>query len=194
MSYRGLKRWKSDTHGNTHTHTHTSALQLKITFFDVLDYSEYSDTNISKKKIFHENIAFLVRKQNYVILVFLFSLNVADQHCDENEKESEEEGRRLVRKETDKGFILIHASPSRRALTQPPATDDGATPYSKQHTREFVGETTHPPRSRASTSITDHTSVVLSEPFCCHILRFLATSWTQHRRPLVGQEYIPHEG
>ena len=193
MSYRGLKRWKSDTHANTHTHTYIRTpaknhIFRRFRLFWVLwqDYLE--------KKIFHENIAFLVRKQNYVILVFLFSLNVADQHCDENEKESEEEGRRLVRKETDKGFILIHASPSRRALTQPPATDDGATPYSKQHTREFVGETTHPPRSRASTSITDHTSVVLSEPFCCHILRFLATSWTQHRRPLVGQEYIPHEG
>ena len=33
-----------------HTHTHTSGRQLKITFLDVLDYSEYLDTNIRKKK------------------------------------------------------------------------------------------------------------------------------------------------
>ena len=46
MSYWGLKRWKSDTH--THTHTYTSGRQLKIKFSDVLDYSEYSDTDISK--------------------------------------------------------------------------------------------------------------------------------------------------
>ena len=37
------------THAHTHTHTDTSGLQLKITFLDVLDYSEYSDTNISNK-------------------------------------------------------------------------------------------------------------------------------------------------
>ena len=36
--------------GHTHTraHTHTSGRQLKIKFFDVLDYSDDSDTNISK--------------------------------------------------------------------------------------------------------------------------------------------------
>ena len=45
MNYRGLKSLKSDTH--TRTHTHTSERQLKITFLNVLDYSEYSDTNIS---------------------------------------------------------------------------------------------------------------------------------------------------
>ena len=50
MSYRGFKRWKSDTYTHARTHTHTSGRQLKITFLDVLDYSEYSDTNISKKK------------------------------------------------------------------------------------------------------------------------------------------------
>ena len=37
-------------HIQTYAHTHTSGRQLKITFLDVLDYSEYSDTNISKKK------------------------------------------------------------------------------------------------------------------------------------------------
>ena len=60
MSYRGLKLWKSDTHA--HTHTHTSGRQLKSRFLDVLDYSEYSDTNISKF-FFHENIASSMRKQ-----------------------------------------------------------------------------------------------------------------------------------
>ena len=40
-----------------HTHTHTrartqpSGRKLKIIFLEVLDYSEYSDTDISKKKI-----------------------------------------------------------------------------------------------------------------------------------------------
>ena len=48
MSYRSFKRWKSDTY--SHTQTHASGRQLKITFLDVLDYSECSDTNISKKK------------------------------------------------------------------------------------------------------------------------------------------------
>ena len=36
--------------GYPRTHTHTSGRQLKITFFDVLYYSEYSNTNMSKKK------------------------------------------------------------------------------------------------------------------------------------------------
>ena len=44
MSYLALKCWKSDTHA----HTHPSGRQLKITFLDVLDYSEYLDTNIRK--------------------------------------------------------------------------------------------------------------------------------------------------
>ena len=58
MSYRGFKRWKSDTYTrtHTHTHTHTSGRQLKITFLDVSDYSEYSDTNISKKKFLSKNV------------------------------------------------------------------------------------------------------------------------------------------
>ena len=48
----------SDVENRTHTytrtlaHTHTSGRQLKITFLDVSDYSEYSDTKISKKKFF----------------------------------------------------------------------------------------------------------------------------------------------
>ena len=32
--------------GHTRSQTHTSGRQLKMTFLDVLDYSEYSDTNI----------------------------------------------------------------------------------------------------------------------------------------------------
>ena len=42
--------------------------QLKITFLDVLDYSEYFDTNISNF-FFHENIASAVRQQ-YTFSVF----------------------------------------------------------------------------------------------------------------------------
>ena len=49
---------------HTRTHTHTSGRQLKIPFLGVLDYFEYSDTNISKNFFFHENIAFSMRKQN----------------------------------------------------------------------------------------------------------------------------------
>ena len=45
------------THTNTHTHTHTSGRQLKIKFLDVLDYSEYSDTNVLKN--------FFSRKQQW---------------------------------------------------------------------------------------------------------------------------------
>ena len=65
MSYRGFKRWKSDTytHAHTHTHTHTSRRQLKITFLDVWHYSEYSDTDISKKTFFTKTASSLT-KQN----------------------------------------------------------------------------------------------------------------------------------
>ena len=47
-----------------HTHIHTSGRQLKITFLDVLDYSEYSDTNISNS--FSRKRSFLSTKQ-YII-------------------------------------------------------------------------------------------------------------------------------
>ena len=60
MSYWGLKRWNTRTHA--HTHAHASRRQLKIKFLDVLDYSEYSDTNISKF-FFHKSIASSVKKQ-----------------------------------------------------------------------------------------------------------------------------------
>ena len=66
MSYRGFKLWKSDTYTHTRTHTHTSGRQLKITFLDVLDYSEYSDTtyyDISNFFFFHEN-SFLNEETN----------------------------------------------------------------------------------------------------------------------------------
>ena len=39
---------------HTRTQTHTSGRQLKIKFLDVLDYSDDSDTNISKF-FFYEN-------------------------------------------------------------------------------------------------------------------------------------------
>ena len=68
MSYRALKRWKSDTHA----HTHTSGCQLKITFLDVLYYYEYWDTNIRKKKKKNrENIASSVKKQTRKKIVFI---------------------------------------------------------------------------------------------------------------------------
>ena len=58
----GFKRWKSDTythaHTRTRTHTHTSGRHLKITYLDVLDYSEYSDTNNSKN--------FFLRKHSFL--------------------------------------------------------------------------------------------------------------------------------
>ena len=43
------------------THTRTSGNQLKIAFLDVLDYSEYFDTDILI--FFHEKVASTVRKQ-----------------------------------------------------------------------------------------------------------------------------------
>ena len=56
--------WNIENRTHTRTHTHTCRRQLKITFLDVLDYSEYSDTNISNF-FFHENIASLMRKKNF---------------------------------------------------------------------------------------------------------------------------------
>ena len=44
----GVWNIENQTHTHKRTHTHTSGRQLKITFLDVLDYSEYSDTYISK--------------------------------------------------------------------------------------------------------------------------------------------------
>ena len=64
-----IENW-THKHSRTHahTHTHTSGRQLKITFLDVLDYSEYSDTNIS-------NIFFL-RKHS-----FLTEEEKSSEHC-----------------------------------------------------------------------------------------------------------------
>ena len=63
--FQTLKIGHTRTHTPTHTNTHTSGRQLKIKFLDVLDYSEYSDTN-SRNFFFHENIASSVRKQNHL--------------------------------------------------------------------------------------------------------------------------------
>ena len=60
-----IELWNVENRTHTHTpHTYVSERQLQIIFLDVLDYSECSDTNISKKKI-HENIASSTRKQNW---------------------------------------------------------------------------------------------------------------------------------
>ena len=81
MSYRDLKSWKSDTYVHRHAHTRTYPSgnlqharywvplatfrrQLKITFLDVLDYSEYSNTNIAI--FFYVDIASSVRKLNFL--------------------------------------------------------------------------------------------------------------------------------
>ena len=42
--------------------------QLKITFLDVLDYSEYSDTNISKKFFFTKTYSFLNEEAKMIFL------------------------------------------------------------------------------------------------------------------------------
>ena len=55
------------THTHTHTHTHTSGWQLKSPFLDVLDYSEYSDTNISKKK-FSRKHSFLSEESKNILI------------------------------------------------------------------------------------------------------------------------------
>ena len=53
MNHSGLKIRKSSTYthtytyAHTYTHIHTSGRQLKIIILDILDHSEYSDTNIS---------------------------------------------------------------------------------------------------------------------------------------------------
>ena len=52
--------WKLESRARTHIHTFGH--QLKIILLDVLDHSDYSDTNISNI-FFHQNIASSVRMQ-----------------------------------------------------------------------------------------------------------------------------------
>ena len=59
-----LQRFEEYEMENTHTRARASGRQLKITFLDVLDYSEYCDTYSISRFFFNENIASLVRKQN----------------------------------------------------------------------------------------------------------------------------------
>ena len=59
ISYRGLKRSKSNTHAQR-IHAHTSGRQLKITFLIVLDYS---DTDIST--FFSRKHSFLSEEAKY---------------------------------------------------------------------------------------------------------------------------------
>ena len=58
----GISNVENRTHTHTRAHAHTSGRQLKITFLEVLDYSEYSDTNITKIN-FCTKTASSVRKQ-----------------------------------------------------------------------------------------------------------------------------------
>ena len=81
ISYRYLKpflsyrRWNIENRTHTHirTDTHTSEHQLKISFLDVLDYSEYSDTNISN--FFSRKHSFLNEeaKTSFLYMISLFS-------------------------------------------------------------------------------------------------------------------------
>ena len=57
----------------------------KITFLDVLDYSEYSDTNISKKKIFSKT-ASSVRKQNDIKIIKITCMGLFMNICKTAEK------------------------------------------------------------------------------------------------------------
>ena len=76
------------TRAHTHTHTHTSGRQLKIKFLDVLDYSEYSDTNISiffsqkhsflseeaKNHMFSDKLTNKFRLKKLTLQVFLWNI------------------------------------------------------------------------------------------------------------------------
>ena len=62
----GLLGFETLKIGHTRTNTHISGRQLKIKFLDVFNYYEYSDTNVSKKKNFHDNIASSMRKQKLI--------------------------------------------------------------------------------------------------------------------------------
>ena len=53
MSY--IVVWKVKVE-RAHTHIHTRA-PAKLTFLDVLDYSEYSDTNIMKKNFYTKTVS-----------------------------------------------------------------------------------------------------------------------------------------
>ena len=65
----GFETWKI---GHTRINTHTSGRQLKIKFLDVLDYSEYFDTNISNF-FFSRKHSFLNEK----VKTSLFSIKIA---------------------------------------------------------------------------------------------------------------------
>ena len=62
----GVSNVENRTHTHTRKHAHTSGRQLKITFLDVLDYSEYSDTSISKKKKISRKHSFLSEKAKWI--------------------------------------------------------------------------------------------------------------------------------
>ena len=67
----GHTRTHAHTHTHTHTRTHTSGRQLKIKFLDVLDYSEYSDTNIS--------IYFFTKTHGENFMVYNFQIRILNR-------------------------------------------------------------------------------------------------------------------
>ena len=69
MSYRGFKRWKSDTY--THTYIRTPA---KNHISRCFNYCEYSDTNISKKNFSEE------AKKVIIYITILFNAIVRTSH------------------------------------------------------------------------------------------------------------------
>ena len=58
LSYSDFQNRKSDAYIYIHAHTHTPGRQLKISFFDVLDYLS-TLTLIRRKMIFLQKISFL---------------------------------------------------------------------------------------------------------------------------------------
>ena len=71
------------SHTHTRSHTHTSGRHLKITFLDVLDYSKYSETNISKKKIFEEakSLNRLHWRGLWILIKFFFTTYLSLSLC-----------------------------------------------------------------------------------------------------------------
>ena len=68
----GIGVW--NVKNRTHTHTHTSGRQLKIIFLEVLDYSEYSDTNIWNKNFSRKHSFLSEESKCFVFQLWFVSL------------------------------------------------------------------------------------------------------------------------